>query len=363
LTFGLNAESKVNMDPSVRRGDEQHQRDFIMRLCSILAFMALAVAQSVAAQSTLKIASLAPDGSLWMKEMRAAGDAIAQASEGRVAIKFYPGGVMGNDATVLRKIRLGQLQGGAFTGSELSLVYKNAQLYSLPFLFSGYEQIDAVRPKVDPILVEGFANSGFRVVGISGVGFAYVMGSREISNREQLKQAKVWVPANDRIAELTFREGGIEPIPLPLGDVFTSLQTGLVDTVGNTAAGAIALQWHTKVSHLFDLPLSYVIGYVAIENKAFAKLSQADQALVIQAFGEAAKRIDAGNRKADAEARAVLQKQGVAFATPSEEEIAYWQGIGATITQRLVSEQALDASLLDAVRAALPPAAGDASQP
>src|SRR5687767_15816413 len=97
---------------------------------------------STAADVTLKIASLAPDGSLWMKEMRAAGDAIARDSQGRVALKFYPGGVMGNDATVLRKIRLGQLQGGAFTGSELSLVYRNAPLYSLPFLFSGYEQVD-----------------------------------------------------------------------------------------------------------------------------------------------------------------------------------------------------------------------------
>lgn len=325
-----------------------------MRLMSLLLALLFGFATTASAQSTIKIASLAPDGSLWMKEMRAAGDAIATGSEGRVAIKFYPGGVMGNDATVLRKIRLGQLQGGAFTGSELSLVYKNAQIYSLPFLFTGYDEVDAARAKVDPILVEGFASNGFRVVGISGVGFAYLMGSREVSDREQLKHAKVWVPQNDRIAELTFRAGGIEPIPLPLGDVFTSLQTGLVDTVGNTAAGAIALQWHTKVSHLFDLPLSYVVGYVAIDNKAFAKLSESDQALVVKAFGEAAARIDAGNRKADADARTVLQGQGVAFATPSAEETSYWRGIGQQITDKLISDGALDAEVLAAVRANLP---------
>ena len=104
-----------------------------MRLASILLALLFVLTASATAQTTLKVASLAPDGSLWMKEMRAAGEAVAQGSEGRVTIKFYPGGVMGNDATVLRKIRLGQLQGGAFTGSELSLVYKNAQIYSLPF--------------------------------------------------------------------------------------------------------------------------------------------------------------------------------------------------------------------------------------
>ena len=318
-------------------------------------WLLMLVAGLVQAQSTLKIASLAPDGSLWMKEMRAAGDAIAAGTEGRVAIKFYPGGVMGNDAVVLRKIRLGQLQGGAFTGSELTLVYQDAQVYSLPFLFRDYSQVDAVRAKVDPVLVEGFAKNGFRIVGISGVGFAYLMGTRPLTTREDLKSAKVWVPQNDRIAEITFRAGGIEPIPLPLGDVFTALQTGLVDTVGNTTAGAIALQWHTKVKHLFDLPLTYVVGYVAIDQKAFDKLSEADRATVIASFGEAARRIDAGNRKADADARAVLEKQGVAAVAPSAEDVAYWTQLGTRITDTLIADGALSKEVLAAVRGALPP--------
>ncbi len=316
-------------------------------------------AAAAAAQSTLKIASLAPDGSLWMKEMRAAGDAVAKNTEGRVAIKFYPGGVMGNDAVVLRKIRLGQLQGGAFTGSELTLVYKDAQVYSLPFLFRDYAQVDAVRAKVDPMLVAGFEQNGFRIVGISGVGFAYLMGTQAIHNRDDLKNAKVWVPQNDRIAELTFQAGGVEPIPLPLGDVFTALQTGLVNTVGNTTAGAIALQWHTKVSHLFDLPLTYVVGYVAIDQRAFKKLSEADQAAVNQAFSEAAARIDAGNRKADADARAVLEKNGVAIFTPPPEEAKFWTDIGSQITDKLVEEDALSAEVLAAVRAAMATPAGE----
>lgn len=321
-------------------------RIVLFALLSLLAWAA-------SAQTTLKIASLAPDGSLWMKEMRAAGEAVAAQTEGRVAIKFYPGGVMGNDAVVLRKIRLGQLQGGAFTGSELTLVYNDAQVYSLPFLFRDYAQVDAVRAKVDPLLVDGFAKSGFQIVGISGVGFAYLMGTKAIATRENLKAAKVWVPQNDRIAAETFKAGGIEPIPLPLGDVFTALQTGLVDTVGNTTAGAIALQWHTKVKHLFDLPLTYVVGYVAIDNKAFDKLSEADRAAVVAAFGAGAQRIDAGNRKADAEARAVLEKQGVAAVVPSAQDIAYWREIGAKVTQQLVDEGALSADTLAAVKSAL----------
>jgi TRAP-type C4-dicarboxylate transport system substrate-binding protein len=312
----------------------------------------------VQAADTIKIASLAPDGSLWMKEMRAAGEAIARDTGGRVAIKFYPGGVMGNDATVLRKIRLGQLQGGAFTGSELTLVYPSAQVYSLPFLFADHAQVDAVRAKVDPMLAQGFEAAGFHIVGISGVGFAYLMGSRPIGNGEDLKAAKVWIPQNDRIAELTFRAGGIDPIPLPLGDVFTALQTGLVDTVGNTSAGAIALQWHTRITHVFDLPLTYVMAYVAIDAKAFARLDAGDREIVDRAFAQAARDIDAGNRRADAEARAVLERQGVAFLPPPDDDARRWQELGSQVTAQLVAEGALDAEVLRAVQTALPRSAG-----
>jgi TRAP-type C4-dicarboxylate transport system substrate-binding protein len=178
-----------------------------MLLASVL--LTLVAIPAGAAETTLKIASLAPDGSLWMREMRAAGDAITASTEGRVAIKFYPGGVMGDDATVLRKVRLGQLQGGAFTGSELTLVYKNSQIYSLPFLFANYAQVDAARAVADAKLVAGFEQAGFRIVGISGVGFAYLMGSKPLSTTEALRASKVWVPQNDRIAELAFRAGGV----------------------------------------------------------------------------------------------------------------------------------------------------------
>jgi TRAP-type C4-dicarboxylate transport system substrate-binding protein len=178
------------------------------------------------------------------------------------------------------------------------------------------------------------------------------MGTRPLRNRDDLLSSKVWVPQNDRIAELVFRAGGIDPVPLSLGDVFTALQTGLVDTVGNTPAGAIALQWHTKVAHLFDLPLSYVIGYVAIDEKAAMRLSEADQSALIKAFGDAAARIDAGNRRSDAEARAVLVNQGVSLSAPAPGEAEYWKGVGAKVTAPLLDEGRLTRSVLDAVHAA-----------
>ena len=252
---------------------------------TLLLLLALCLAAPAAAQ-TLKIATLAPDGSAWMRELRAAAAEVKQATGGRVEVKYFPGGVMGNDAVVLRKMRLGQLQGGVLTASELSMVYPDAPAYSLPFLFDDWDDVQRVRRAVDPLLAKGFEEKGLRMLGVSGVGFAYLMGDRPLRSRADVNGIKLWVPQNDVIAIRTFEAAGISPIPLPIGDVFTSLQTGMVDTVANTPSGAIALQWHGKLSHMVDLPLTFVVGYLVLDEKAWKRLTPADQQVFAKAFGE-----------------------------------------------------------------------------
>ena len=178
------------------------------RLNQTLLAAALALGAGAADAATLKIATIAPDGTAWMREMRAAGDAIKTKTEGRVEMKFYPGGVMGDDATVLRKMKIGQLQGGAFTGGEASIMTKDAQIYSLPFMFRSQDEVDKVRAKLDPLLKQQFAKDGYELLGISGGGFAYLMSTREIKTRDDLKAAKVWVPQGDKVAELGFKAAG-----------------------------------------------------------------------------------------------------------------------------------------------------------
>lgn len=305
------------------------------------------------AQMTLKIATLAPEGSPWLRELRRAGEEVATATEGRVRLKYYPGGVMGNDATVLRKMRLGQLSGGMLTGSELSLLYKDAQTYSLPFLFEDLEQVDAVRRAMDPVMEQGLAAAGVRVLGVSGVGFAYLMSSRPVRTTGDLRAAKVWVPQNDIISEVTFRAGGISPISLPMSDVFTSLQTGQVDTVGSTPSGAILLQWHGRLRYLLDVPLAYVVGYLVINERDWQKLSEPDRQALKQATTTASHRIDLSNRHDDAQALAALRKQGLQVIEPEPAELERWRQVGRKAVEQLLAQGAITRPVLEGIRAAL----------
>jgi len=230
-----------------------HHRTLPILLSALLVLGASAEAM------TLKIATVMPDGSNWLVEMRQAGETIAERTAGRVKLKFYPGGVMGNDKTVLRKVRAGQLHGGAFTSGALAAVYPDMEIYSLPMLFRDYDEAEHVRARMDDTLKAGLRKKGFVALSIADGGFAYVLSDIPFRSVEDMRGAKTWLPEGDIMSGLTLDIAGVSPVPLPIVDVYTALQTGLVDTVAAPPMGAIAFQWHTKVNYMTDVPLMYLV--------------------------------------------------------------------------------------------------------
>ena len=329
-----------------------------MKKFALFVFAFAALVGNATAATTFKIATVAPDGTAWMREMRAAAETIKQRSGDRVEIKYYPGGVMGDDATVLRKIKIGQLQGAVFTGGQAASITQDANVYGQPFQFRTLDEVDKVRAKVDPLLRASFEKAGFVAPGISGGGFAYLMSVKEIHGKDDLKSAKVWIPQGDRIAEAAFKAAGVTPIPLSLADVYTSLQTGLIDTVENTTSGAIAFQWHTKIKYMVDLPLMYVVGVLVIDKKAFDALGADDQKAVNEEIGTAFGRLEKINRDDNAQARGVLQKQGVTISVPTADERKAWEEIGAAARRDLVGAGGVSAELSSAASKALDAARG-----
>jgi TRAP-type C4-dicarboxylate transport system substrate-binding protein len=274
---------------------------------------------------TLKIATISPDGTSWMQSMREAAKLIDQRTQGRVKLRFYPGGVMGNDASVLRKIRVNQLQGGAISSGGLASIDPDIQIYSLPLLFQSYDEADRVRQQMDPIILGQLEDKGFVSYGFGEGGFAYFMSSQPIRSVDELKQRKVWVPEGDDITRISLETLGISPIPLPLTDVLTGLQTGLIDTIASSPVASIALQWHTRVKYLTELPVLYFTGTLVISERARKKLSREDQQVLAEIMQKTFRDISKQNRRDNHDALAALKKQGIAFITPSSQGQEQWR--------------------------------------
>ena len=300
--------------------------------------------------ATFKVATLSPDGSFWMKTMREAGKEVEAATDSRVKFKWYPGGVMGDDKAVLRKMRVGQLQGAALPMGELLSFYPDSQAYGIPFLFNSYDEVDYVRSQLDDTLIAGFAEGGMEVLGIAEGGFGYFLTAEPVRVPADLQQQKVWVPQNDVVSARLAQSIGVTPIPLTLPDVLPGLQTGLVNTVAVSPMGAIVLQWHTRVAHITDIPLMYFCGVISLTGKSFNKLSADDQAVVKAVFGRAFKLIDERNRMDNMKAFEALTNQGVETVVLTEAERDAWLAMQAPGEQMMQSEGQLSTEALGRIK-------------
>jgi TRAP-type C4-dicarboxylate transport system substrate-binding protein len=287
---------------------------------------------------TLKIATAAPEGSHWMKEMRTGAEEISLRSEGRVRIKFFAGGVMGNDKSVLRKVRIGQLHGGAFIVGSLEERVPSINILSLPLIFRSYEEVDYVRRQMDAVLMDDLEQAGFACFGFAEGGFAHIMSPSPIRSIEDARGLKIWVPEGDPISYRAMASLGLAPVTLPITDVMTGLQARLVEVVASSPIGALAFQWHTRIKYVNTTPLSYLYGTLVIDKRFFKKLTPADQEMVREVMGRIYFELNIANRQDNIQAIKAMKEQGVEFLDSSAEEAARWRKVAADNNRQLGEE-------------------------
>jgi TRAP-type C4-dicarboxylate transport system substrate-binding protein len=319
----------------------------------VIGFSLALLLAGTAIAADLKIASIAPDGSHWIGQMRAGAEEVRMRTDGRVTMKFYPGGVMGNDAQVLRKIRAGQLHGGAFASGGLAERYSGMSLYGIPLLFRSQEEVDAVRAKIDPLMAAGLDKAGFVSFGFTEGGFANLLSNEPIHSVDEMRRKKVWVPDGDQMSFLAMQTMGLSPVVLPVTDVLTGLQTGLIEITFASPVTALVLQWHTKVKYITALPLSYSMGIFAIEKGAFNALMPADQQVVREVMGRYLGQLDREARDDNRKAADVLAKAGVQNVTVNSSDVEGWRRTVESLYPKLRERPDVDVALLDKLLAVL----------
>lgn len=229
------------------------------------------------AVTDIKLAILAPENSAWHQVMVEWDKELRKSTQGRVGLKIYPGGVLGEERDVIRKMRIGQVHAAGFTGLGLGIINPEVRVLELPMLASTYKQADAVASKLQPKLEAGFEKKGFILLGWAETGFVNIFSNQPITSRKDMDGKKMWAWEGDPLVETMYKVFKIVPIPLPLTDVLTSLQTHLIDAVYAPPLGAIALQWFTQTKFMTDLKLADSTGGILISKQIFSTLTPADQ--------------------------------------------------------------------------------------
>lgn len=268
-----------------------------------------------------KIASLAPEGSVWITQFKNFTQEVSEKSGGEVGFRVYPGGIMGDDQAMYRKMRVGQLHGGGFTMSGISSVVPNFRVMALPFFFRSYEEVDRVSEGLMPIFRKSFNEKGMELIALTEVGFIYTMSTTPRITTQDLQKSKSWSPAGDPIATEYFSSLGVSPISLSIPDVLTALQTGMVNTVYNSLYGSIVLQWFPKAKFITDTPYGYAYGVFALDRKKFSKLPDKYARLIHEAAEKHFSELLLQTRKSNQDSRKVLLDNGVTFVSSSPEVI------------------------------------------
>jgi TRAP-type C4-dicarboxylate transport system substrate-binding protein len=286
-------------------------------------------------QHIIKLATLAPEGSSWMNTLHKIMDDLKKKTGGEVKLKAYPGGVLGEDRDMLRKIRIGQIHGGGFTGTGLSLINKDISVMGIPFLFRDYGEVDYIMDKMEGDFRRGFEKKGYVLLGWSEIGFVYLLSNVPVTSAEELRRAKVWSIEGDPLASPVLRKAGVTPIPLGIPDVLMALQTNLIDVVYASPLAAIALQWFTKVKYMTNLPLIYSQGGVLVSKRIFGKIPSKLQRIVKEVFQSHTLLLNKRTRKDNDEAIRVMAKQGIRLVTPTDEETEKFKGISLKAVDEL----------------------------
>ena len=263
------------------------------------------------AQIQIKIATLAPQNSEWAEKFQKGSIEIQERTENRVKLKFYWGGAQGNAKKILQKIKIRQLHGGTFSPTDFQEVYPDLNIYGLPFLFKDFDEVDYVRDRVDNQLEQGFKNLGFNTYGFAGGGFAYILSNEPIREYEDLKNKKIWLPQGDLISYEAMRSLNLLPVPLPMTDVLTGLQTGLIDIVAIPPVVALALQWHTKISYITRVPVLYAMGFLAIDSKMINRINTDDRKVLNEVISRIYSEVDSNSQQDSENAYEALSKIGI----------------------------------------------------
>jgi TRAP-type C4-dicarboxylate transport system substrate-binding protein len=246
-----------------------------------MSLLLLLSASTQAMAVVIKIAAIVPEGTNWAKTIKNMSKEIKKATNGKVKFKIYYGGVAGDEPDVLRKVRVGQLHGGVFTGKTLGDIDGDVRALEIPFNFyNKNEKAGNALSGMGNYLNAKLEKKGFKNLGFYEVGQVYLVSTKKVSSVEEMKGIKIWSWEGDEVVKSMIDSLKLVSVPLSLPDVLSSLSTGIIDAAYAPPLGILALQWQSKVKYLIDFPVAFSTGALLISNKRWNKIKPEHQKIV-----------------------------------------------------------------------------------
>ena len=268
-------------------------------------------APAAAEAEVIKLATLVPEGSVWDKAMREMGASWAAATQNRVTLRVYAGGVAGDEPDLVRKMRIGQLQAAAVTTAGLANIDPAFNVFNIPMFFISYPELYATLAKLEPVLRQRLDEKGFVLLSWGHGGWVYFFTKNPVSTVDGLRKTKMFVwSGDDRMVSL-WKSEGFNPVALSATDIMTGLQTGMIDSYPTTPLLGLTLQWYRQTPNMVGMGMAPLVGGLVMTKTAWAKVAPADQQKIMSACNKLQKRLEVEVPRQDTTAVAEMQKRGL----------------------------------------------------
>ena len=291
----------------------------------------------------VKMATLAPEGTDWHGLLVDLGQQWKEATDGEVRLRIYPGGVVGDERDMIRKMRIGQIHGAAITNEGMTEINPFFTAFFMPMLYQTYEEVDFVRSRLSHELLSVTEKNGFKILTMVDVGWVYWFSSEPVYTPEDLKKSKIFTWAGDYKSSQLYEKHGYQSVPLAITDVLSGLQTGLINTLGFNPMYTLSQQLFGIADNMLDMKWGNLTAAIVIDNRTWNRIKPEHQSMMLDIAQNIGNGFQNKNRHETNKAIDVMKEYGLAVNTPTPDQVKKWEDL----IERMYPD--LRGSLLDEV--------------
>ncbi|MDP7128455.1 MAG: TRAP transporter substrate-binding protein DctP [Candidatus Marinimicrobia bacterium] len=293
----------------------------------LIIVLCLSVQLLWAKKIIVKMATLAPEGTDWHGLLVDLGQQWIEATDGEVRLRIYPGGVVGDERDMIRKMRIGQIHGAAITNEGMTEINPYFSAFFMPMMYQSYEEVDFVRERLNVELYDETEKNGFKILTMVDVGWVYWFSSEPVYTPEDLKKSKIFTWAGDYKSAQLYEKHGYQPVPMAITDVLSGLQTGLINTLGFNPMYALAQQLFGIADNMLDMKWGNMTAAIVIDNRTWNRIKPEYQSMMLDIAQNMGNNFQKKNRHETNKAIDVMKEYGLTVNTPTPDQVKKWEDL------------------------------------
>lgn len=279
------------------------------------------------AQIVVKLGTIAPEQSVWHDALLNIRQQWRDISGGEVELRIYAGGVLGGEDEMVRKMQRRGLDAIAVSGAGLPLIDGSVSCLDIPLLFDSYEQLAQVRSAVSVELEASVESSGYKVLGWAEAGWVHFFAKNPVRVPEDLRRQRLWTSTGSPAHERLLDQLGFRVVALPVTDMLTGLQTGLIDAIDVPPLFALVDRSYQNANYMTDLAFAPLNSAVVVNLSVWERIPEQYHAGFLAAVANATEELRAEIRTAERDAIDEMVARGLKIVELDDAAIAEWEAL------------------------------------